>query len=142
MISLNISQITMAVAGQGVSGSTGAQMGLYTVDESGLTLVAETANDATLFNSTFANFTRLFSNTRGLPTTYGLVAGSRYAVAVLHHASTVPSLYKAHAFVPNSINVLEPRMMARKTSETGLLPLTIDDAELSNTTSDPWARLS
>lgn len=140
---LTVSQVTMAVAGQNLSGSTGAQMGVYTVDNSGnLALVAETASDSTLFNATFTNFTRSFSNSRGLPTSYELKAGVRYAAAMIHHASTVPAIYHAHAFVPNNLNILEPRMMARKTGETGLLPLSITSASLTTTTSDPWARFS
>ena len=142
MTSLTVTTVTMGVAGQNLSGSTGAQMGLYSVGASSLTLVAETADDSTLFNSTFTNFTRSFTASRSYPTSYTLQAGTRYAAAVIHHASTVPAIYLAHAFVPNNFNVLEPRMMARKASETGLLPTTISNASLSTTTSDPWARFA
>ena len=76
------------------SGLTVARMGLYTVDSSNLaTLVAETANDTTLFAASNTLYTRSFNTARGLPSSFNIVAGQRYAFGYVVVGTTVGSFW-------------------------------------------------
>lgn len=104
---MTVSQVSMGTAATAASGTTFAQVGLYTVDGAGnLSLVAYTAQDNNLFNATFTVFTRSFGG--GSPANYQLVAGQRYALGVLVNATTMPTLYLG-GFSNSAINALGPR---------------------------------
>jgi hypothetical protein len=120
-----VSNISMVTSGTAAATVTTIRLGLYTVDGSGnVTLVARTANDTTLFNATNATFTRPFNTTGGFPSSYELVAGTRYAVGFIVVATTRPSLY--HCPTQNAaITSLAPRMAAVLASQTDL-PTTIN----------------
>jgi hypothetical protein len=81
---LTVGNVSMNTATANSSGLTLARMGLYTIDGSGnATLVARTASDTTLFNSSNTLYTRTFSTVGGYPATYNLVKGQRYALGVI-----------------------------------------------------------
>lgn len=123
---LTISQITVASAGAQV-GAILIRLGLYTFDGTTATLVARTANDTTLFNTTFATYTRSFDTTGGYPATYSLVAGQRYGFAyILVGATTMPTIF-CTAIGGNSgatVSSLAPRIAGVRTSQSDLLTST------------------
>jgi len=82
---ITISQISAAVAtgATDTGGTTVRRMGLFTVSGSTYTLVARTASDATLFNTSNSIATRSFDTTGGYPASYTLVAGTTYAVGLI-----------------------------------------------------------
>jgi hypothetical protein len=69
--------------GTDVGGTIIRRMGLFTVSGTTLTLVARTASDATLWNTTNTLYTRALSTTGGYPSTYTLNAGTTYAFGVI-----------------------------------------------------------
>lgn len=85
------SQITYFTGNQAQSGATLVRFGLYTVNTSTntLTLVAQTANDTSIFGSTYAYNTRSFSTAGGYPSTYALTIGTRYALGMVVVGATV-----------------------------------------------------
>jgi hypothetical protein len=81
LISFTATQLTAVSAAS--STPTAARMGLYSISGTTATLVAETADDPTLFSAGGTAYTRSFDTARGLPATYNLIAGQRYAFAVI-----------------------------------------------------------
>jgi len=139
LASRTVSQITMSSAGTQAATVTTVKMGLYTWDGTTATLVAQTANDATVFTSTFTAYTRSFSTTGGFPATYDLVAGTRYALGLIVVATTMPSVYMSNSFVPNSLNTLDPRLSGTATGQTDLVA---SRNSFTSSTLAPWGRFS
>jgi hypothetical protein len=82
---ITISQISYAVAATTASGLTLSRFGLYTFDGTTATLVARTSSStAGVFTSASQITTKVFDTTGGYPATYDLVAGTRYATAVVN----------------------------------------------------------
>jgi hypothetical protein len=81
----NISFITSTTAS---SGLTVARFGIYTRSGTTFTLVARTASDTTIFNTTNTRFTRALDTTGGYPATYDFVAGNEYWVSVIQVGTT------------------------------------------------------
>jgi hypothetical protein len=86
---VTVSTITIATTVVGAT-YTKARLGLCSFDGTNTTLVAETVDDATIFNVGIN--TRPFDTTRGYAATYTLQAGQRYAVVILAAAATMPTL--------------------------------------------------
>ena len=81
---ITVGNVSMITGNSTSSGLTLARMGLYTIASNGdATLVARTASDTTLFNSSTTLYTRAFSTVGGYPATYKLQAGSLYAIGVI-----------------------------------------------------------
>ena len=80
---MTISQISYASAAATSSGLTLARFGLYTFDGTTATLVARTASDTTIFNTSSTVYAKSFATSGGYPATYDLVAGSRYAIGLV-----------------------------------------------------------
>jgi hypothetical protein len=76
---MTVSQITFISGSTASSGLTLARFGLYDAT----TLVARTANDTTLFNTASTVYTRSFDTTGGFPSSFNLVAGTRYGVGLI-----------------------------------------------------------
>ena len=112
LVTLTINRITVASGPSATqTGVTYGKLGLYTYNESTgvLTLVAETANDTTLYSTASSIFTRALSNANGLPLTYTVQAGTRYACcSIMVFSGGSPS----SVVVQNSTNPLGllPRM--------------------------------
>jgi len=136
--SVTVSSISMATGAGLASSVTLARMGLYTWDGSTLTLVARTASDTTLFTSSATVFLRSFDTSGSYPSTYTLAAGTRYAVAVIVVASSIPLLLAGNA--PNTIAGLTPRVQAARNGATDLQT----SVSTFQATADTiiWARLS
>lgn len=136
--SFTASQITY-FGGSAMSGLTTARFGLYTVDSSNVaTLVAETANDTTLFAAGGTLYTRSFSTARGLPATYGIVAGQRYAIGVILVGTTIGSIWGAFSNGAAALKGLSPVVSSGYTSQTDLTtPRTLTGSNVSY-----WARVS
>jgi len=109
-ITITVSSIAMACGTTVGSGLTLARMGLYTFDETTLTLVARTASDTTMFAAANTLYQRNFSTVGDYPASYTLNAGSRYGVAVVAVGTTTPS-YNART-VGVGIASQTPRMNA------------------------------
>lgn len=119
LVSRSITQITVGTGASAASGLTLARLGLYTYDESTATLVAAISSDTTLFTNSNTVYTRSLSTGGGLPSSYTLTAGSRYALAVLAIGTTMPSIigFSASGF---NLSTLSPRVNGQRTSQTDL----------------------
>lgn len=137
LVTLTVSQITMGCLNTAASGLTLARMGLFTYDESTATLVARTASDTTLFTSTRTLYTRSLDTTGGYPSTYTLVAGTRYGVAVICTGTTMPALSGVAGLA--EIVALSPRVSAVRSSQSDLGTIS---SVTTGSTQYPWARLS
>lgn len=121
---LTVSQITMINNTTASSGLTLCRMGLYSFDETTATLVAQTASDTTLFNSSATAYTRSFSTAGGYPATYQLVAGTRYALGFICVGTTMPTFAVASPAV--GANLIAPKIYTTKTAQTDLAtPITV-----------------
>jgi hypothetical protein len=138
LINLTVSEVSVGSGSTASAGLTYAAVGLYTFDGTTATLVARTASDTTLFNSTFTLYTRSFDTAGGFPATYELVAGQRYALGILITGTTAPTCVSG-LFIPNTINALEPRLSGIATGQTEL-PDTRNT--FTQTTTIPWGRFS
>jgi len=143
---VTVSQVSMANSGTAAATTTTAKMGLYSVDENdNITLVARTANDATLFNSTFTVYTRSFDTTGGFPANYELEAGKRYALGFLVVASTTPTLFLA-SYTFGNFMAQDPILAGLLGSQTDL-PLALDNVNgnlprYNRANRKYWARFS
>jgi hypothetical protein len=106
----NIRMLSDATVATGV---TLARMGVYSVDELGdLTLVASTANDATLFDSAYTPYQRAFT------TSFTKTKGQRYAVGVLVVGDVMPSVTGITCAGADA--ALDPRICGIVTGQTDL----------------------
>ena len=135
---ITVDRIAMCTGSTAASGLTLARMGLYTFDETTATLVARTASDTALFNSTAAVFTKIFDTAGSFPANYTLQAGTRYGVAVICTGSIMPSM--VCDVMNNAIAAITPRVYGYRTGQTDLLST---NTSFSVASSNPlWARLS
>jgi hypothetical protein len=118
-VSFTVSSITFCSGTIAGSGLTLARMGLYTYDETTVTLVARTASDTTLFAATNTAYTRSLATAGGYPATYTLTAGTRYGAAVIAVGTTAPNF--AGRTVTTSVGGQTPRMAASLSSQTDLV---------------------
>jgi hypothetical protein len=132
-----VSSITAATGATAGSGLTLARMGLYTFDETTVTLVARTANDTTLFTAAQTLYTRSFDTAGGYPANYTLTAGSRYGVGILSVGTTLPN-YSAKS-VSVAISNMTPRTCAGLSGQSDL-PTT--NSNLGNLNAHMFARLT
>jgi hypothetical protein len=101
--------------------TTTARMGLYTWNDSvgTATLVAQTANDTTLFGTAAVLQSRAFDTTSGYPATYTLVAGSAYAFGMIFVGTGLPTV--ASITLTNSaLQGLTPRVSGLKSGQSDL----------------------
>lgn len=120
-----ISNITAISAATASTGTSLVRFGLYAFSGGTATLVASTANDTTVFSSTNT------ASTRNLDTSYQLVAGNRYALAVLVVGSTPGTVYTAFNNPPAALTALEPRLTGAVALQTNL-PTTASSFAASN----------
>jgi hypothetical protein len=135
-VTITVSSIAMACGTTVASGLTLARMGLYTFDETTLTLVARTASDTTMFAVANTLYQRNFSTVDGYPASYTLNAGSRYAVAVVATGTTTPS-YNGRT-VGVGIATQTPRMNAVLSGSD----LPVSATVFSTAQGHVWARLA
>lgn len=106
----NVRMLSDATAGAGV---TLARMGIYSVAGNGnLTLVASTANDATLFDDVFSPYPKALTGA------FAKVKGTRYAFAVLVIGSTMPAI--TGLTVSGADSSLDPRLCGILGGQTDL----------------------
>ena len=120
LVNMTVSKITMGTGDFPASGLTLARMGLFTWDEgtNTATLVARTANDTSLFTGRYTNYTRVFDSAPGYPSTYNLIAGRRYATAVIQVGTTASRLLATGMF-PQAGEVL-PRLSGYRSGPSDL----------------------
>lgn len=114
------------------SGLTLGRLGLYSIASNGDgTLVASTANDTTLLNTTNAVYTKAWS------TPYAKQAGQRYAVGILTVGTTAGSIV---ALINGNTaeGAFGPRIAGRLFGQSDL-PASFTDASLSGTGAMPYA---
>ena len=137
---LTVSNISFSSGSTPASGVTLVRFGLYTFDGTTATLVARTNNDSSRFTVANTIYTGALDSTGGFPTTYNLVAGTRYAVAVVVVASTTPQLAAVNfGAASTAIMNLSPRVVGYAGS-TSDLPATRDT--FSGITHAYWSRLT
>jgi hypothetical protein len=137
---LTVSNISFSSGSSVASGVSLVRFGLYTFDGTTATLVARTNNDASRFTVANTIYTGALDSTGGFPTSYNLVAGTRYAVAVVVVASTTPQLAAVNfGAASTAIMNLSPRVVgyANATSD---LPATRNS--FSGITHAYWSRLT
>jgi hypothetical protein len=141
LVNITVSEISMATGSTAASGTTLARMGLYetTDDGSSATLLARTANDTTLFNTTSTLYTRSFDTAEGYPSSVTLVAGNRYGIAHITVASTQAGTRTAYPTYTVGMAPLSPRMAHSISSQIDL-PETASSLGIS--ISQIWGRLS
>ena len=133
-----VSSIAMASAGTATQNATLVKFGLYTFDGTTATLVAKTANDLSIFTTPQTLSQRSFSSEGGHPTSFELVSGQRYAIAVLIVSSSPGNAYLNNPTLPIVLNTIEPRMSGMVTGQSDL-PTTA--SSFTNTTLSFWGRL-
>lgn len=137
---LTVSNISFSSGSSPASGVTLVRFGLYTFNETTATLVARTNNDSSRFTVANTVYTAALDSTGGFPTSYNLVAGTRYAVAVVVVASTTPQLAAvSFGAASTAIMALSPRVVASATA-TSDLPATRD--AFTGITHAYWSRLT
>jgi hypothetical protein len=135
-VSLTVSSITFCSGSIAGSGLTLARMGLYTFDETTVTLVARTASDTTLFTATNTAYTRSLATAGGYPATYALDARTRYGVAVIAVGTTAPNF--AGRTIVTAVGGQTPRMAATLGSQADL----IASGTVNNAQANLYARLT
>jgi hypothetical protein len=137
---LTVSNISFSSGSSPASGVTLVRFGLYTFDGTTATLVARTNNDSSRFTVANTIYTGALDSTGSFPTSYNLVAGNRYAVAVVVVASTTPQLAAvSFGAASTAVMALSPRVVGFA-SATSDLPATRD--AFSGITHAYWSRLT
>lgn len=134
----NFNMVTSAaLTGTGI---TAIRMGLFTAAANGdVTLVAESANDTALFATGNTLYTKAFDTARGLPASYAMTRGTRYAVGVAIIATTVTAgSWRAGDLTVGALASLVPVMSAVKSPVTDLATATT----LTANSKVPYVRLS
>ena len=139
--SMSVSQITMACSFGAATGITLARMALLSFDETTAAILARTASSTSFFNTTGAIYTGMFSTAGGYPSTYNLVAGTRYGVALLITGSVTVGVYAKTALsFQTAVPSLPPRVCAYGAMSSGDIPATQTSFTAWNI--QLWARLS
>lgn len=98
-VTTTVSQLTVGSSGTAAVNCTLARMGLFTVAVDGsVTLVARTASQTSIGDTTFTPFQFSLSTTGGFPDSYTVYAGQRYAMGFLQLADTAMSVTGAYLF--------------------------------------------
>ena len=144
---VTVSNITMTCTAAGTDSGTGTttrRMALFTYNEStpSVTMVARTANDATLFTST-GNVTKALDTTGGFPATYTLVPGTTYGVGAVCYNAGGTFNFPIIAGVGSSTmsGGLLPRLQvsANIAGDIGTSAITVSGTSVNT---GPWARLT
>jgi len=136
---ITISSITFVSGSTNVSGTpTLVRIGLFTYDETTLTLVAATASDTNIGATANTAYTRSLSTDGSLPSTYQLVRGNRYAIGLLQVGATNISGVGCSGS-NNVLSSLPPRLSG---TVSGLSDLPTSTTSVTNTTSRPWFRVT
>jgi collagen type VII alpha len=138
LVTTTITTITMYVGATAASGLTLCRFGLYTFDETTLTLVARTDSNTSTFTTVNSAFSRVLSATGGYPTSYTLNAGTRYAIGVIQVGTTIGTVTSASLNTPMGTQI---------TPKLGLVLTVQSDLPTSSTSwagyfVRPFARLS
>jgi hypothetical protein len=89
---ITVSNISFTNGSTASSGLTLCRFGIYTRSGTTFTLVARTASDTTIFNSTNTKYTRALDTTGGYPATYNFTAGNEYWVSLIQVGTTISTL--------------------------------------------------
>lgn len=129
----SFSTLEMWTGSGAASGISAARLGLYVVAANGdCTLVAQTANDATIGVGATAQQARALNTTGGFPASYTVIQGQRYAASFFVTASpTTPTMMSQN---PNATLAAEdPRVSGFDNSGVGTdLAPTITAANIAN----------
>lgn len=139
LVDLTIAKLGAGAGAVAWAGATLIRLGLYTINDDGTaTLVAATANTPTMFASANNVYTAPLDSGGGLPTSYALAAGRRYAVAVLGVGGTIGQLRNA---LPPLGLAQRPPILAG-TAGTGLTDLPVGPLAVTAFNLMFWAELS
>lgn len=139
VIDFTASRIEMYCGSTAATGATLIRMGLYTVaNDDSLTLVAATANDTTLFSAANAVSSKGFDTSTGLPASYKLLAGKRYAIGILV-VGIGTSTVRGVSGDAVSMALSPGRLNATLTAQADI-PNAVSAASLGTSGLRPWAR--
>lgn len=138
-VDLTFSKIGAASGTTAWVSPTLVRLGLYALNDDGtVTLVAATANTPTMFAATNSFYSAPLDSGGGLPTTYTLAAGRRYAVGVLGVGGTIGHVRMA---LPTLTLAIRPPIMAG-TVGTGLTDLPVGPVAITAWNGLFWAELA
>jgi hypothetical protein len=143
---ISVSNITTlcTTGGTDTGGTIIRRMGLFTVNPTtnAFVLVARTASDSTLWNTSGTSYTKAFDTTGGYPSSYALVAGLTYAVGCIAYntGGTFGSPTLAGTVTLNAaLTTFSPAMFGQLTGQTDL---NTGNTITTGTTTGLWARLT
>lgn len=111
-----VNNIRMTSGGTAAATVTTVQVGIYQVEANGdLTKLGETPNDATLLTGTSTQYTKALS------APVNLVAGQRYAIALLVVASTMPTMAGVVGTISAELFSSAPRIAATFAGQSALV---------------------
>jgi hypothetical protein len=97
------------------------RFGIYTRSGTTFTLVARTASDTTIFDTTQTKYTRALDTTGGYPATYTLTAGTEYFLSVIQVATTPATILLGTARQASAANAATGAQYYTDASETDLV---------------------
>lgn len=119
---ITVSNLSMVQSGTLASGLTLGRLALFTSDGgSGLTCIARTASDTTLFTTSGVNTRAIADNGAASPSAIGsvtLTRGTRYALGVLLVGTTMPQLVGMAAFP--ALTAFGPTLGIQYTGQTDI----------------------
>ena len=93
IVDIPVTRLGMGTSNSVASGTTLSRLALFTVaSDDSVTMVARTDSDNNIGLGTYTYYERLLSTVGGFPTSYNLLAGTRYARGYLHIATTMCSI--------------------------------------------------
>lgn len=135
LVPLSFTKIDILTGAGAPVSVTAARLGVYTVAANGdCTLVARTANDATIAAAASTEYQKDLDTTGGFPASYQLTPGARYAAAFFVTAGTPPTILGFA--IGSALAAAAPRLTGFDNSGAGAdLNATITAANLANITS-------
>jgi hypothetical protein len=97
-----------------------AKLGLFSISGTNVTLVAETDNDTTIMSTANTVYTRALSSTRGYPTSYNLVAGTRYAFGIITVGTGSSNIWTNTQLSNSTLSFTVPYTAGRIQTQTDL----------------------
>ena len=97
------------------------RFGIYTRSGTTFTLVARTASDTTIFDTTQTKYTRALDTTGGYPATYTLTSGTEYFISVIQVATTPAALLLGTARQSGAANAATGAQYYTDAGETDLV---------------------
>jgi hypothetical protein len=113
------------------STTTLIRFGIYTRSGTTFTLVARTASDTTIFNTSSTKYTRALNTTGGYPATYTLTAGTEYWISFIIVAGT-PAVVLSSSNRASGSQVATGNQYYQQTGQTDLVATSTGSISVTN----------